>query len=162
MAQELVGPSDAIEDADVTITHASLVPRNDGLFLDIGVHVYADLQDPRSARSTPTSVTGAAARVGRHEPRPVQRGHDRARGQGRPRAGRHNTTTDVLLWFAGNLEPTFRGIVADQAQDAVNNAVSAQAEVQWFRSFGYVVSARRVTTTTAGLEVLPSLCKVDF
>ena len=28
----------------------------------------------------------------------------------------HNTTTGVLLWFAGDLEPTFRGIVADQAQ----------------------------------------------
>lgn len=162
MAQSLVGPSDAIDDADVTITRASLVPRNDGLFLDIGVHVYADLQDPLGtidadfgyqvllhvSAGTSLDLFNEVMTVHADKGVLVQDGH--------------NTTTGILLWFAGDLEPTFRDIVAEQARDAINNAVSAQADVQWFRALGYVVSARRVTTTTAGLEVLPSLCKVDF
>ena len=70
-------------------------------------------------------------------------------------------TDDAEIWWNGNAEPQFRTNVAAQATDAVNNSVSAQADVGWFRSLGYVVSVRNVTTTTSGVTVFPSLCKVD-
>ena len=70
-------------------------------------------------------------------------------------------TDDAELWWKGNAEPQFRTNVAAQATDVVNNSVSAQADVSWFRSLGYVVSVRNVTTTATGVNVFPSLCKVD-
>jgi hypothetical protein len=54
-----------------------------------------------------------------------------------------------------------RAAVEERFADAVNGQIAARADVQSFAAQGYTVSLRRVTTSPAGIEVLPSVCKIE-
>ncbi len=69
-------------------------------------------------------------------------------------------TDNVLIALAGDVEPDFRKAVVEKATASVNASVAADPQVGWFRSLGYTVSVRNVTTTPTGVAVDPSLCKV--
>jgi hypothetical protein len=54
-----------------------------------------------------------------------------------------------------------RAAVENRFADAVNDQIAARADVQSFAAQGYTVSLRRVTTSKSGIEVLPSVCKIE-
>jgi hypothetical protein len=58
-------------------------------------------------------------------------------------------------------EPVFHKAVTAKITAAMNQAVSERPEVQWFRSLGYTVSARRAFVTPEGVTVHPTLCRMD-
>lgn len=57
--------------------------------------------------------------------------------------------------------PKLRKAVDDKLAGAMDAQVAATESVMWFASLGYTVSVRKVTTSPAGIEVEPSLCKVE-
>lgn len=57
-------------------------------------------------------------------------------------------------------EPVFRKAINARITASMNQAVSERAEVQWFRSIGYTVSARRSVVSPAGITVHPTLCRM--
>lgn len=57
--------------------------------------------------------------------------------------------------------PKLRNAVQDKLAGAMDAQVAASESVKWFASLGYTVSLRKVTTSPTGIEVEPSLCKVE-
>ena len=57
--------------------------------------------------------------------------------------------------------PKFRKAVVEKVEAAVNAQAAARPQVQWFASLGFTLTFRDITIDTAGIHVLPSLCKVD-
>jgi hypothetical protein len=55
----------------------------------------------------------------------------------------------------------FRPAVESAFEGAFDAEVASRPEIRWFDSLGYTVSFRRITITTAGIEVLPALCLVE-
>ncbi len=161
MANGVTGTFHPDSDTSITIQHATLTPQAGGLQLVVSGTLWSDVQwplpnvdatfdytvmlhlHPGTSITDPNQVMTVSADVGDLN----------LQGNG--------WTDDAEIWWNGNAEPQFRTNVAAQATDAVNNSVSAQADVGWFRSLGYVVSVRNVTTSTSGVTVFPSLCKVD-
>jgi hypothetical protein len=148
--------------AEVTITEApTIVPIQGGLIVTVKGRIWKDIQfpipnfdasftyvvtlhiDPSTNIGDPLEVMTVRADVGVLQIFP------------------DSWDDDILNAFSGNVEPDFRSAVVGKAKTAVNDAVSAQEDVQWFRSLGYTVSARKVNITPNGVEVQPSLCKVD-
>jgi hypothetical protein len=58
-------------------------------------------------------------------------------------------------------EPAFRRAVTAKITEKMNLAVSGEADIVWFRSLGYTVSARRALVSPAGITVHPTLCRMD-
>lgn len=58
-------------------------------------------------------------------------------------------------------EPVFDKAITDMITERMNQAVSDRPEVQWFRSLGYTVSARRSIVSPDGITVHPTLCRMD-
>ena len=65
------------------------------------------------------------------------------------------------MWLADDVEPAFRGKVVEEIATKINSEINSQADVMWFKTLGYSVSMRSVTTSDADLVFRPSLCKVD-
>ena len=60
------------------------------------------------------------------------------------------------------LLPKLRTAVPVKATPAVNDKVHLDHDVQWWRDQGFNVSMRRVTYSTTGMTVYPSLCRLGW
>jgi len=146
--------------AEVTITSTQLDSRADGLFLTLKGRIWKDIQfplpnvdasftykvllHPRVANST--RVMSSVATV------TADKGDLDLDGDG--------WTDDVEIWAGGDAEPDFRAAVSTKATSAFNDAIAADPSVSWFTSLGYTLSARRVTTSTAGFALDGAFCRL--
>jgi len=71
-----------------------------------------------------------------------------------------NILDKFLLQFASDKEPKFRSTVSAKATAAFNDAIAADPNVSWFTSLGYSLTARRVTTSTAGIAIDGAFCRL--
>jgi hypothetical protein len=58
------------------------------------------------------------------------------------------------------LLPKLRTAVPVQATSAVNGRIHSDHDVQWFRDEDFHVSMRRVTISSTGMTLYPSLCRL--
>ena len=149
-----------IDDAQVTISSTQLDSRSDGLFLTVQGHVWQDNQFPipnvdadftykvllHPGPSTSQLSMGSVVSV--------------VADQGDLSLTGGNILDKFLLLFASDKEPKFRSTVAAKATDAFNEAIAADPNVSWFTSLGYTLTARRVTTSTAGIAIDGAFCRL--
>jgi hypothetical protein len=161
MANGVTGTFHPDGDTSITIQHATLTPQAAGLQLVITGTLFSDVQWPLPNVDATFDYTVMLHLHPGTSITDVNQVMTVSADVGVLRLQGNGWTDDAELWWNGNAEPQFRTNVAAQATTAVNNSVSAQSDVSWFRSLGYVVSVRNVTTTASGVTVFPSLCKVD-
>jgi hypothetical protein len=161
MALNIRGTYHPDGDTTITVQNASLQPSAAGLLLTISGTLFNDVQWPLpnvDATFDYTTLLHLHPSTNIGNPSEVM---TVSADQGDLHLHGNGWTDDAEIWWNGNVEPQFRSNVALQATQAVNNAVAAKPQTQWFRSLGYTVSVRSLSTSASGLTVWPSLCKVD-
>lgn len=146
--------------AEVTINTVSLVPQQNGLLLTVSGRVYKDVTGPFNYYGNFTYVVMLRLNASRRIDDPYEVMTVSA-DQGVLQLRGDSTKDDLLNAFGDDVEPDFRAAVKDKATTAVNDDIASLPQVTWFRSLGYTISVRRVTTTPSGITVQPALCKVD-
>ena len=149
-----------IDDAEVTISSTQLDSRSDGLFLTVKGHVWQDNQFP-----IPNVDADFTYKVLLH-PLPSTSQLSMASvvsvfaDKGDLDLTGGNILDKFLLQFASDKEPKFRSTVASKATAAFNDAIAADPNVSWFTTLGYSFTARRVTTSTAGIAIDGAFCRL--
>jgi hypothetical protein len=161
IAAGLVGPiSPAPQDTSVTITSATIEPLTNGLQVTVHGHLSYDAQFPIPNVDASFAYT---TRLGITMSRSIENPNEMLivnADEGILQLTGDGVTDDIELALAGNLEPTFRNVTRSAAYSGVTAMVDGQPSVALARSLGYTVSARQVSITVDGVQVLPSACKL--
>jgi hypothetical protein len=160
MAAGSVGTTSPAEDVELTISSANLVPHAGGLRFEVAGRIYANpwwapAVDASFTYSTALFLNPSTNVTDLNEVVTVWA------SPGELDFPDTNLAADILLWLADDVEPAFRGKVVEEIATKINSQINTQADVMWFKTLGYSVSMRSVTTSDDDLVFHPSLCKVD-